>query len=361
MSDISSTFEQLQPFNIQLSGGQSYLLVSHKEEDESFKSCKISFENLAQQLNLSIKDIKSAAYCQSSDFALSSHDHDIYTSAMYNSMVTSDIAVNAMHINDITHSCSYDVKLSVEMSNNEYQNKSIKDIVMNSLPKLGQIRFIAVKDLLMYANMFDITNPSFIGWIPAANENVYELSNFILSSQIPNVFQTSNEGRFIVPNLVKFCKIRNSGDDANGSYEIHPGQTHTPRHAHALNIPGDGAKIKLKSNNISVDSNELNSMFSGLLFFSDKTINFTVDSTYALDRNVASLGIRNGRNDSDNTSMNVPLSKTMNDFSINNLDIVEEDGDDNDEHPYPVHNLMPVIIYIGPSLSTDFQRFTEFI
>ena len=53
---------------------------------------------------------------------------------------------------------------------------------MNSLPKLGQIRFIAVKDLLMYADMFDITNPSFIGWIPAANENVYELSNFILGA-----------------------------------------------------------------------------------------------------------------------------------------------------------------------------------
>ena len=358
MSDISPAFDELWSFDERLSSNQAYLLVSHEDVDGSIRSCKISLDNLASQLNSCIIGIGSAAYCQSSDFALSSHDHDIYTSAMYSSNVTSTVAVDVMSMTDMTHSCTYEVMLSADHADGISQTSSVEDLILSKLPKLGQIQFIAVKDLLIYADKFDVTSPEFIGWIPAQNSTAYDLSDFILSSDIPKVFQTSVEGRFIVPNLVDFCKISNAGDDVNGSYEVHSGEVHTPLHSHALSIPGDGASITFKSQDITVDQSKLNSAFRGLMYVGDRDINFTITGAQ-LNRNVSQLGIHNGMNTSENVPISLPLTKTVNDFGINDLMIVEEDGDDA-EFPYPSHNLMPVIIYIGPSRHTDLRRFIEF-
>jgi len=46
MSDLSSAFDELEQFDVQLSNNYAYLLVSHKVGN-AYQSCKIRLDSLA--------------------------------------------------------------------------------------------------------------------------------------------------------------------------------------------------------------------------------------------------------------------------------------------------------------------------
>ncbi len=80
-----SVFSELQQAS-QCELSSSYLIVSSIGDDGLRHSYRISTDDLSRQLftdYLAASHVKSMAYEQSSDYALTSHDHDIYTSAYW--------------------------------------------------------------------------------------------------------------------------------------------------------------------------------------------------------------------------------------------------------------------------------------
>ena len=396
MFDISLTFEDLIPYDISLSSLQSYVLISQKDSN-GYASKKISLDNLAKCLNPYLFNVKSAAYCASSDFALISHDHDIYTSAYY---VDEIYSTNAN--SDLSDLSNYVITpmLSVYSSSNE--NPAIAYVLLSPeqkedlltelssylhLPKLGVVEFIAVNDISQHTQRFDYKSQYFMGWV-LADGSTYNVNDFMLSNSITSVFSCDiNDKQFDVPNLNNFCKI----SKLSNSYEQISGTTYIPTHQHSITTTNDNA-IQIQSQDISCNEDKLKQliyMYSNAhdmqnqVEIPQNTSQWTYDQLVNAGTNyymtsspkpasinkqpwlVGSLAagpdspdsyiyssddrhpVYEGRYDSKVTIANRKL---------NDLALVQPMGYEN-AYSYPSHNLMPTFIYVGPSRYTQLSNF----
>lgn len=81
------------------------------------------------------------------------------------------------------------------MSISAIDSSEILDVderIYESLPKLGTVRLISVKDLMLNAERLDYRNEMFTGWISAGNITTYNLRDFVLSADIPKVFNSNS-------------------------------------------------------------------------------------------------------------------------------------------------------------------------
>ena len=222
-NSLSFSFEDFPQFINSLSGNTALLLVSHQITDGEYKSATISLDSLAIQLRDKSIHARSAAYYNSTEFALVNHDHDIYTSATYSTAFhDGDTISNVLSMHDVTNDKDYNVALSVinsELTPDEYEH--IQSTLSAKRPKLGELRFIAVSDLQIYKDMFDPENANFVGWVPADGKT-YNINNFILSDYMHLVFNAKTADTFYVPQLQEFCKINDSFNSS--SYEIQTGK-----------------------------------------------------------------------------------------------------------------------------------------
>lgn len=176
----------------------SYLIVSQLSAGKP-QSFKIKAANLAQQVfsqYVNALQLKSMAYESSGDYALSSHDHDVYTSAEF---IPASIVDGVEVLSAQTYSLTT-IKTAWHLSaknginhNTEY----IVDKIENLQPKLGQVAF-------MISAVTSYTDANFIGWV-LADGTSYSRNKFKLSDDIATVFKCSGTS-FTVPNLSGFFK-----------------------------------------------------------------------------------------------------------------------------------------------------------
>lgn len=353
------TFDDFLPFDISLSDSQTYFLVSQRVGD-AYETKKISLSNLARSLSSSIFSIRSAAYAQSSDFALSSHDHDIYTSAYYANALSSTNVFPILSVYDITHSTSSVVEVC-----NSGASTSTSRTIAGDLPRLGVIQMVATPSMTCYNDVFSPSSSNFIGWV-IADGSEYFLSDFVMSASISNVLQAAND-KFTVPNLNAFCRI-STGLDSN-SYNIVEGKSYTPSHVHSVQQSDDGSQIQIYSSNISTDNTQLCTLMT--IYVNNPGTNVTTVNMTKVQDGVAATATMppglsaSGRNctlgsfqagiTSGTLSTTYPIySETYtcpancSTTSLKNLNIVLSAGEDGSES-YPSHQMMPTTIYVGPS------------
>lgn len=167
---IYYTFEQLFEFENQLSDELAYLVVAKHMPNNSYKTYKISLDSIAAQLNNSL-DLNSAAHMMSSNFALSGHDHDIFTSASYEAVELDDdsIPLKVMSISAF-NSIELTNEWSLCIATSQHAGSASDDLyaaVSAYMPKLGTVQFISMPDIAKISRSVNITNPSFIGWVKA--------------------------------------------------------------------------------------------------------------------------------------------------------------------------------------------------
>ena len=99
-------------------------------------------------------------------------------------------------------------------------------------------------------------------------------------------------------------------------------------------------------------SADVNSTFTGFLRKDHWDPFYRIDRpTTHSDLTIRTNGykyIHTGKNNQDNFAVHLSGTDTMNDVELNNMMLMEYDGNDEDKS-YPSHNLMPVVIYVGPS------------
>ena len=294
MSDLQLSFEQLNDFDTDLSNAQMYFIVSHKDENGRYQSCKIDFNHLAIQLNNSISSMKSAAYHQSSDFATKMHDHDIYTSAVYDNGIHGSNTLSVMNMR--TNSMSYTMSISAVKSS-EMPDVDLKTLA--SLPKLGTLQLISVKDLALNAKKFDYRNEMFTGWISAGASTTYNLADFVLSSDISNVFNSTST-QFTIPCLTSFFKINDDSATSN-PYSVKNGATYTPIHTHGIDN-SNNSQILLNSSKIEVDNSKVNNILNNRLVSGCRMPRFYIynnSSEFSISGDSTSYfhhGLNNGNN-----------------------------------------------------------------
>jgi len=310
--------------------------------------------------------VRSAAYAQSSDFAAINHDHDIYTSATYNNAIlnTTD-RLSVMNMKNSNQSFTMYLSVSPEEDVNVYSYISAWQ------PKLGTLRLAGVSNTNLYGNAISYNHPEFKGWVQA-NGATYNLSNFLLSSEIQNVFQIVNGTQFKVPALTNFIDINTTIADTNNSYSMQSGSTGLSSHRHLVTVsPYGGSFWAYNTTNTQSESivNSISSMLRSVAWkqnenesrnadfhfttdTANKTLTINFESTV---RNVAApscayTGYYGGYYGSiDARSSNV-LTST---FPVSaNSSEAGEDG-----IPYPSHNLVPALVYVGPSNYTDFEPY----
>lgn len=356
MSTTSAAFDELQLFDNQLSNGQMYILVSHRDENEAYRSRKISLDNLAAQLSESLTYIRSAARTPSSDFATVNHDHDIYTSATYQNSINGGTKVIQMRDSRNTYVMSISASDPLEPS--EYPD--VYQMMKPYLPHLGTVQMVGVRDLALHAGKFDMTKPEFTGWVHA-NGSSYSINDFYMSADMSKVFKTSGSS-FTVPVLYDFPKINCSTSSGNTSYVTNPGHAALPVHSHDISIPDDGIDMRLNSTSVTADQTQLNNTIKGILKSNYNTPSFT------LKQDGSSITMRSGhgytkfahygKNDSNNFGLILQSKMPLDDQVFSDFGLIAEQGNDS-EIPYPSHNLVPAVIYVGPSKYSDLLAYLQ--
>lgn len=176
----------------------SYLVVSQLSAGKP-QSFKVKAVDLAQQVfsqYVNSLQLKSMAYESSSDYALSSHDHDVYTSAEF---IPASIADGIEVLSAQTYSLSTKkTTWHLSAKNGTNNNAAYVERRTEELqPKLGQVAF-------MLSAVTSYTDANFIGWV-LANGTSYTRNKFKLSDDIATVFKCSGNN-FTVPNLAGFFK-----------------------------------------------------------------------------------------------------------------------------------------------------------
>lgn len=226
------TFDKLKRFDQTLSSLGTLMIASR-----GGKSIAISMEDLAAQIDNELSFIGSAAYCQSSDFALSSHDHDIYTSAWYENHIVgqSDKIHNILSIDDITHDKNVVLKISGDANSHQEEIDAIKaDILSTYAPKAGQIMLQTFSSKEQADDVIDAnpSSPAFSGWVRTGQQ--YTASIFQLSDQLTTIFEFS-DGLITIPNLSSFCRMR-CDVDASNCGQFNKGYTCLPKHTHPVQL-----------------------------------------------------------------------------------------------------------------------------
>lgn len=346
------------------------MLVSHKDGG-TYHSNAIHIDDLAQCLNDSLFGIKSAAYCTSSEFALSSHDHDIYTSAMYQSVIGSHNARTIMKMVDLTHGeIPYFIDISSVVDGTEVpetKKRQLMNAILPYLPKLGTIEFVCANDVTAYSkyrDYFNVSSKNFIGWT-YANGQTYDMTSFILSNNFSNVFQCTGS-TFKVPSLSNYICKASCQLDGNSSYSYVPGEE-TPLigHSHEIVKNGNSTSLRLDSENIDIDDEDLDKLFTHKLGGSRGGGGFTPKFAFennASTENKWSFGkakgnsafntVHNGSASGTTSAVYLVDSQHIDDMPLNDLAIVPEEGVEG-EIAYPSHMLMPAVIFVGPSISSD--------
>ncbi len=305
-------------FDDQLSS--SYLIVSQNRQ-----SYKIRTQDLASQMFQEYVDrlqLGSMAYEESSEYAKSSHDHDIYTSAFWQSSQLTR-PKKLINIKDTTHSVEF------SLCANQPENSShidIESILSSYAPKIGEIQFRSTNTYV------DIHSPDFDGWVPTLGQ-MYDLSDFEDQAALSTVFNSGTSIKFSVPNLQNFMKFDCS---LTTSSELVQHKTCLPMHSHEANESIDQHAFKINLDQSGGWGIRTPGQFQGTRRLSAAT----QPSGQAFGQ-----ACHHGRGSHWEQNMSAVVQLTPDAFTNSGMK-TNVDGIDNPES-YPSYMTLPAFVYIG--------------
>lgn len=331
------TFNQL-PEASSVDEKSDLMLISHwNEKTHKYESMAITIDSLVSQLNADMDDnikIGEIAYMSKDDFALSSHDHDIYTKASYNNTLQySGEKFTIIKFNDMTSLApASEMQISVNTQSDLLQRW--KDAIDNAQPKIGTIQMLAISSLPPgYTSDPEISD--FNGWVPA-DGTTYDLSDFeqSVASTINELYGDGNGTTFTVPDLNGFFKIHNN-PDIGCSLQMHEHYTALPRHTHAFDVKN--AKIvvdNLNPNDISPKSIKLDAWENAHYW------KYRIHCGKSQDKSSDVVTF---------TCQNNVTKESMQDTNININEQPAISTQPNDNAAYPAFNYVPAFVYVGRS------------
>lgn len=175
-------------------------------------SKSISLKDIAMQIAEDLDEIlslSSAAYCESSDFAVAAHDHDIYTSAMF--FPEEQMHYNIGQFYDFKHDSITAISISLSGDHSGVSDRLLSDIeciVAAVQPHIGELNLVAASKIDTVGIETDIHSPGFEGWVPADGAS-YSIDDFEPQDMLSTAFDYDDSSRtFTVPDLVHFFKIK---------------------------------------------------------------------------------------------------------------------------------------------------------
>lgn len=232
-----SSFFDCQEYSDESSSSR-YLVASWN--GQSYKVNVLSIAaSIAEELRVSLGTM---AYAQSGEYAMLSHDHDIYTSAIWVQNNSSQALCVLATVHDMTNSTSTQMS-AISIDDPSYAEYA-KARISSLQPKLGELKFLS-----MLSHIASYNDPKFNGWVPADGRQ-YELQDFVLSSSLTSIFQHT-ASTFVVPTLSSF--IRLACDLSACTAEVSPHfalRSHTHKSQSSANMPTldmKTTKVKLTS------------------------------------------------------------------------------------------------------------------
>ncbi len=290
-------------------------------------SFKIRMNDLAHQFfndYVAVLSVKSMAYESSADYALSSHDHDVYTSAMFIPAIGNDvIEIVSATVSSLTQQTSTWHLSAKNIGEGEDYSTFVADRLSALQPKIGQVSF------MLSANTDYEKNPGdpptdFIGWLPADGTS-YKLTAFALSTDLSNVFSGTDGTDFVVPNLSGFFRIE---PQLTANVVHNNGKSAIPVHSHSIEISESNSKITT-----SIEFN--------------KVQKFKMATTTGCTRTNQCIHHGKNRRDEKYVYSNQPLQTTINmstdDISYDPRGI---------GYSYPSNQTLKAYVYVGRSYAS---------
>lgn len=308
----------------------AYFVVSQISIDNEYASYKIRSSDLFKQIMKSFAlsiGIKSMAYETSSEYALSCHDHDVYTSVFLSSHeAPADDMLVLSSLDD------NDASSRIYSKHGSSSCDSISARILELQPKIGQIAFMLSADT-------NIESKDFIGWV-FADGSQYQLYDFVLSTALSNIF-ISNNGLFQVPNLTGFFKLCNSFSSqttyANGHSAV-------AQHSHHAIVDESNNKLTISINQLNfgitkVGSKEMYGEETAFWFPTCKGPSVFGPHLHYGDKYKQTIRIES-----------IPHSLDQNTFQNANL-CTTDDGSDPQGigYSYPDNQTLKAFVYIGRS------------
>lgn len=350
MINRQTTFDKLPAADFDRAKNGMLLLASR-----GLSSIAISLDDLAMQLDSELSTmLGSAARHDSTDFALSSHDHDMFVKASYESALGgSNDAVVVAKMTDQTIAQTYDICISsTPMS--FYDNFSPNVDTTELMPKLGQVMMYSFTSESQEKNVLN-TNPGladFSGWVKSGGE--YPLQLFQLSDDIAKIFEVEN-GLVKVPKFNAFCKIE-CDIESEDFGKVHPGYTCLPKHSHQAQL---GSNASMSISNVEIDNSSITTGFKvgsncespGAWYLAGKANKYAKPQKKPNGANDLYNYLHYGTNKKTETKKYV--SATVTSTAKVTADFIQGQfntgfaGDD--DVAYPAHNEVAAYIYLGPS------------
>lgn len=321
---LSATFSQLP--NIAKANVDDLLLVAHKNDDGEYSSMTISIYDLAVQLNeqydhyFEIKELKTMAFQMSTDYALSSHDHDCFTSATYQQNSTAN-AYKILTLSSLNSAGS--LNSTMYLSVGAPDPSLMPEVPVDSHPKLGSIHLIEKPNGTLIDDEYAL-----------AGSTVNNIGNYLCCEQLKTMYSHTATS-ITLPSLKSYLKFSTNMD---GKTTYHSGHTALFNHTHNLN---DIEKMQI---NTKITDFEIIGSTED-----DKTV-LTCNHTSKVGHN-RGTGAHYGL---DSTAFKNPFSSYWRTPIIDNIfknGAIATNEDGTDDVSYPKHNLISAYIYLGPKIS----------
>lgn len=322
---------------------EDLMLVSHYDEQtSSYQSMAIDTKTLIASLDNDMDqfiDIGDAVYCDSSEFALSSHDHDIYTSAWYK---PDDLdGKEKFTVADIYDNAHQQIQTCIQISvctDESIVSTEWSQIISSAQPKIGTLQPLALSTFGDQSYTSDPELSDFNGWVPADGSKYY-LSIFpsSISTILDSIYGNGDNRTFTVPDMNGFAKISNDIGQA-----WHPAlikhHVALKKHTHAANtVENKQLKIEITKSNMVPQEIRLEGYEHPAL----TKHRMHAGTSANKPQGNATLNCTNNINKEN-------LSAAS--FNISEQPMITTIPDD--YVAYPAFNYVPMMIYIGRSLSS---------
>ena len=329
-------FRELEETDASYALDRCLVLVSKQREDGmTYSSRSITMQDLAAQIAEDLDaaaGISSAAYYMSSDFALQDHDHDIYTSAIFEPAGDQSQRKSIAKFIDYTNNQSADITIDDDYSSAHEGIDKISSILAEMQPAIAELQILAVSSIDDTSIITDITSPGFEGWVPADGSS-YPLSAFQLSGQLSTAFIYDIQlSTFTVPDMSLFFKLKCR---ASSEFDIQHGETALPDHTHKI----EGANVSASFDISGLSSNDVGfNTYEG----------YSQNNTSRADKGCIHHG-----NVNESTTVQLYRSVNVTEGNLAGKKFkTSEDGDPNAQS-YPSHDVVPALIYVGRSRSSN--------
>lgn len=311
-----------------------------------------SFEDIMDGIS-----VRTMAWKDKHDYSLTSHLHDdLYSRVVWipnaRYQGSSNLAIGTM---EIVTSCDTAHKITAKI------NVPVINPPLPPEPMIGTFKFVSANAWAKMAstngysnaaqiNPYDSNNKirdDFDGWV-WANGSTIENKSSQLSAASKVFANGSTTANFVVPDFSRFFKANpktQTSYSTGNSYSVFSGQLGMPSHTHTSHSMVVGGHFELDAEAKPVVNNT--------------DCDETVDSEKSVDENSKRFkGFHNGNYHTEQHTVNATIQTTSLSFPAVNTTLTPSSATiiSESNQPYPKHNVIPVMVYIGGVTRKYFER-----